>query len=49
MDFFNWKCEKGIYINVRGFTEYEIGKTVFLTKSEAEQKLKEMDGDLYDD
>ena len=41
--FFNWKCEKGIYINVRGFTEYDIGKTVFLTKTEAEQKLKEME------
>ena len=41
--FFNWKCEKGIYINVRGFTEYDIGKTVFLTKAEAEQKLKEME------
>ena len=43
--FFNWKCEKGIYINVRGFTEYDIGKTVFLTKAEAEQKLKEMESD----
>ena len=43
--FFNWKCEKGIYINVRGFTEYDIGKTVFLTQAEAEQKLKEMNTD----
>lgn len=41
--FFRWRCEKGIYINVRGFTNYQIGKTVFLTKSEAEQKLKEME------
>ena len=41
--FFNWKCEKGIYINIRGFTEYDIGKTVFLTKAEADQKLKEME------
>lgn len=39
--FFNWGCEKGIYINVRGFTEYDIGKTVFLTKEEAEQALEE--------
>ena len=43
--FFNWKCEEGIYANTRGFTEFEIGKTVFLTKEEAEQKLKEMERD----
>ena len=42
--FFNWRCEKGIYINVRGFVGHEIGKTVFLTKEEAEQKLAEMKG-----
>ena len=41
--FFCWKCEKGIYINVRGFTNYQIGKDVFLTQAEAEQKLKEME------
>ena len=27
----------------------EIGRTVFLTQSEAEQKLKEMESDWYDD
>ena len=43
--FFNWRCEKGIYINVRGFTNYQIGKDVFLTKAEAEQKLKETESD----
>lgn len=43
--FFNWKCEEGIYANTRGFTEFEIGKTVFLTKEEAEQKLKERKSD----
>lgn len=42
--FFCWKCEEGIYINVRGFTNYQIGKDVFLTQAEAEQKLKEMEG-----
>ena len=41
--FFNWKCEKGIYINIRGFTNHQIGKDVFLTQAEAEQKLKEME------
>ena len=40
--FFNWRCEKGIYINARGFTNYQIGKDVFLTQAEAEEKLKEM-------
>ena len=29
----------------RGFALFDIGKTVFLTKSEAEQKLKEMERD----
>ena len=42
--FFNWKCEKGMYINIRGFTNYQIGKDVFLTQAEAKQKLKEMKG-----
>ena len=42
--FFYWKCEEGIYINIRGFTNYQIGKDVFLTQAEAEQKLKEMEG-----
>ena len=27
----------------------DFGKTVFLTKAEADQKLKEMESDLYDD
>ena len=43
--FFCWKCKKGIYINLRGFTNYQIGEAVFLTKEEAEQKLKEMESD----
>lgn len=42
--FFNWKCENGMYINIRGFTNYQIGKDVFLTQAEAKQKLKEMEG-----
>ena len=43
--FFCWRCEKGIYINVRGFTNYQIGQDVFLTQAEAEQKLNEMESD----
>ncbi len=41
--FFNWRCEKGIYKNLRGFTDYEIGKTVFLTKEEAEKALERLE------
>lgn len=40
---FNWQCTKGIYGNLVGFADREIGKTVFLTREEAEAKLKEME------
>ena len=40
---FNWRCKEGIYVDSIGFKECEIGKTVFLTQEEAEQKLKEME------
>ena len=42
--FFCWKCEKGIYINAKGFTNYQIGEDVFLTQEQAEEKLKESGG-----
>lgn len=42
--FFDWTLVYGIYKNVAGFHIDEIGKTVFLTKEEAEAKLKEMEG-----
>lgn len=40
---FSWilKDGKGIYSNVIGFTDSAIGKTVFLTKEEAEKALEE--------
>ena len=41
---FSWECTKGIYKNVVGFADFEIGETVFLTREEAEAKLKEMEG-----
>lgn len=41
--FFDWECIKGIYLNVKGFHIDDIGKTAFLTKEEAEQKLVEME------
>ena len=43
--FFNWICEKGMYSNVRGFTNHAIGKTVFLTREEAEAALAKMKGE----
>lgn len=41
-----WALRDGIYVNLDGFWDNDIGKTVFLTKSEAEtalQKMKEVD------
>lgn len=39
-----WVLRKGIYSNLDSFRDDDIGKTVFLTKAEAEQKLREMEG-----
>ena len=43
--FFNWNLKDGIYSNLKGFNAERIGETVFLTSEEAEQKLKEMEGE----
>ena len=43
---FNWTLLEGIYKNIVGFSKAELGKTVFLTKEEAEAKLKEEDAQL---
>lgn len=40
---FNWTLLEGIYKNVVGFSKTELGITVFLTREEAEAKLKEME------
>ena len=44
--FYYWevKGSDGIYGNIKGFPNSEIGKTVFLTRQEAEDKLAEMEG-----
>lgn len=42
--FFHWILDTGIYPNLNGFAGDNIGKTVFLTKSEAEAKLNELRG-----
>ena len=43
--FFSWTLNSGIYPWLDGFGDMNIGKTVFLTQTEAEQKLKEMESD----
>jgi hypothetical protein len=37
--------EDGYTVDTIAFFKYELGKTVFLTKEEAEQALKERSGD----
>lgn len=41
---YGWELKdgKGVYSNVNGFSEYAIGKTVFLTREEAEAALSEL-------
>ena len=41
---YGWELKdgKGIYSNVNGFSKYAIGKTVFFTRGEAEDALKEL-------
>lgn len=41
---YEWELKngKGLYSDVNGFSEYDLGKSVFLTKEEAEAALKEM-------
>lgn len=40
--YFGWKLNSGIYPNLDGFSINKLGKTVFLTREEAERKLEEM-------
>ena len=40
--FFDRECINGIYINVKGFHICDVGKTVFLTREEAEKELERM-------
>lgn len=43
--YFRWMLNSGIYPNLDGFSGSELGKTVFLTREEAEKKLEEMGKD----
>ena len=40
--YFRWMLNSGIYPKLDGFSRSELGKTVFLTREEAEKKLEEM-------
>lgn len=40
--YFSWKLNSGIYPNLDGFSKSKLGKTVFLTREKAVNKLKEM-------
>ena len=42
--YFSWVLDddRGIYPNLDGFSGYELGKNVFLTREEAVKKLEEM-------
>lgn len=44
--YFGWKLNSGIYPNLDGFSINKLGKTVFLTREEAEKKLEEMKNGL---
>ena len=48
--FFDWELKEGegIYSNVNGFTVNMLGKTVFLTREEAEKALERMKEDEKD-
>ena len=41
--YFSWMLNSGIYPNLDGFSKSKLGKSVFLTREEAEKKLKEME------
>lgn len=40
--YFSWMLNSGIYPNLNGFSGSKLGKTVFLTREEAEKKLDEV-------
>lgn len=42
--FVGWQLNSGIYSNLDGVPANKIGKTVFLTRAEAEAALKELEG-----
>ena len=44
--YFRWMLNSGIYPNLDGFSRSKLGKTVFLTREEAEKKLEELKNEI---
>lgn len=44
--YFYWLFYCGIYERTSGFSERDIGKTVFLTREEAEKKMEELKNEI---
>lgn len=44
--YFSWMLNSGIYPNLDGFSKSKLGKSVFLTREEAEKKLEEMKNEI---
>ena len=44
--YFSWLLNSGIYPNLDGFHGYKLGKTVFLTREEAEKKLEKLKNEI---
>ena len=44
--YFRWMLSSGIYSNLDGFSGSKLGKTVFLTREEAEKKLEELKNEI---
>lgn len=44
--YFRWMLNSGIYPNLDGFSRSKLGKTVFLTREEAVNKLEEMKNEI---
>ena len=44
--YFSWMLNSGIYPNLDGFSKCKLGKSVFLTREEAEKKLDEMKNEI---
>lgn len=44
--YFSWMLNSGIYPNLDGFSKSKLGKSVFLTREEAEKKLDEVKNEI---
>ena len=44
--YFSWMLNSGIYPNLDGFSKSKLGKSVFLTREEAEKELEEMKNEI---